>query len=138
MDYSSSPAKTPASTGTRVSQLDLARFYADRGWAVLPLHTVRMRACSCAAGPACARPGMHPIDGLDAAAATTDHTAITAWWGATPEANIGIATEGDAAHAFLAKRLGVPPERVTKEQASKLLDALSEAERANGAGDAAE
>ena len=48
---------------------------------------------------------------------------------------------GDAAHAFIAERLGCDPAKATREQASKLLDALSSEERsantnANGAGHA--
>ena len=49
--------------------------------------------------------------------------------------------EGDAARAFLAQRLGVDPARATRQQASRLLDALSEEERAQqsrGVDDAAE
>lgn len=48
--------------------------------------------------------------------------------------------EGQAAHAFLTSRLGVDPAKATREQASKLLDALSaEEHRLNhGNGHAAE
>jgi hypothetical protein len=44
--------------------------------------------------------------------------------------------EGDAAMAFLAQRLGGPPERATRDAASKLIDALAAEQRArstNGA-----
>ncbi|MFO0680535.1 MAG: hypothetical protein U0234_00725 [Sandaracinus sp.] len=49
--------------------------------------------------------------------------------------------EGDAAQRFLTERLGVDPARATREQASRLLDALSDEERqlrANGSAHAAE
>lgn len=49
--------------------------------------------------------------------------------------------EGSAAHTFLAERLGVDPAKATREQASRLLDALAKEERAhrlNGAEHAAE
>jgi hypothetical protein len=48
--------------------------------------------------------------------------------------------EGQAAHAFLTSRLGADPAKATREQASKLLDALSIEERqlVNGHGHAAE
>lgn len=50
---------------------------------------------------------------------------------------LALGHEGTAATAFLTKRLGVDIRYASKEQASKLLDELSEAERANGVGDAA-
>lgn len=49
--------------------------------------------------------------------------------------------EGDAARAFLTQRLGLDPAKATREQASRLLDALSQEERvhrSNGVDDAAE
>ncbi len=44
--------------------------------------------------------------------------------------------EGDAAHRFLTERLGCDPARATREQASKLLDALSAEEHKRGGRDA--
>jgi hypothetical protein len=46
--------------------------------------------------------------------------------------------EGHDAAGFIAQRLGVEVERATKEQASKLLDALVREQRANGGDHAAE
>ncbi len=52
---------------------------------------------------------------------------------------LALGHEGNAAHVFLAERLGVDPSKATREQASRLLDALSAEERhtrTNGAGHA--
>lgn len=55
---------------------------------------------------------------------------------------LALGHEGDAARAFLTQRLGVDPAKATREQASRLLDALSQeervAQRASGADHAAE
>lgn len=54
---------------------------------------------------------------------------------------LALGREGPAAHAFIAERLGVDPAKATREQASRLLDALAQEERAqqgNGAEHAAE
>jgi hypothetical protein len=53
---------------------------------------------------------------------------------------LALGFEGEAAREFLVERLGADPEKVTKEQASRLLDELSAEERrhGNGAGNAAE
>ena len=45
---------------------------------------------------------------------------------------MNLGHEGNAAHTFLAHRLGMDPAKATRDQASKLLDALSVEERAAG------
>lgn len=54
---------------------------------------------------------------------------------------LALGYEGDAAHKFIFERLGVEPAKASREQASKLLDALSAEERSlasSGAANAAE
>jgi hypothetical protein len=64
--------------------------YAQRGWRVLPLHTVREDGCAC--GFSCHSPGKHPRTTNGLTDATTDPAAIDLWWGRAPDANVGIAT----------------------------------------------
>ena len=78
------------STSPKKSALE----YARRGWAVLPLHTVKNGICCCAQGASCKRPGKHPrtINGVKDA--KTDRDEIKTWWKKWPDANIGVATGG--------------------------------------------
>src|SRR5262249_25152420 len=74
--------------------VDNALAYAARGWAVLPLHSVRDGRCTCGS-PGCARPGKHPIGTLvprGVKDATTDPDTILRWGAECPSANVGIAT----------------------------------------------
>ena len=65
--------------------------YARLGLAVLPLHTIRDGACTCAAGVNCKSPGKHPLaDGVHSA--TTDVAKVERLWRENPDANVGIAT----------------------------------------------
>jgi hypothetical protein len=73
------------------NMLDAALAYAQRGWAVLPLHTVRNGQCSCG-NTTCSSPGKHPHTTHGVKDATTDKATIEQWWSQWPEANIGIAT----------------------------------------------
>src|SRR5579862_5524496 len=73
--------------------LEAALGYAQRGFAVFPLHEPGADGiCSC--GAACKSPGKHPRTSQGFKAATTDESQIRAWWTQWPEANIGIATGG--------------------------------------------
>jgi hypothetical protein len=75
----------------RVVMLDTALAYAQRGWAVLPIHTMINGTCSCGK-PSCSGPGKHPRTGHGVKDATTDEATIRRWWEQHPDANIGIAT----------------------------------------------
>lgn len=70
-----------------------ARWYARRGIAVFPCHTIENGACSC--GKACSSPGKHPVGSIvphGVSDATTDLQTIDQWWSLFPDANIGLAT----------------------------------------------
>lgn len=71
--------------------LEAALKYARAGLPVLPIHSIRDGKCSCHLGEACppANRGKHPAvkDGLYNA--TTDEAALTAFWAAFPDANVG-------------------------------------------------
>ncbi len=68
-----------------------AEAYAQRGWQVLPVHSVRSGRCTCGATD-CSSPGKHPRTEHGLRDATTDETVILEWWKRWPSANIGIAT----------------------------------------------
>lgn len=66
--------------------------YAQRGWAVFPVHTPTADGkCSCHRNN-CDRIGKHPRIGSGRNGATIDSELIERWWSTWPEANIGIAT----------------------------------------------
>ncbi len=69
--------------------------YAHRGWPVLPLHRPTPSGCSCKDAD-CASPGKHPRTRHGLADATTDPRRVAGWWRRWPDANIGVATGGDA------------------------------------------
>jgi len=67
--------------------------YVDRGWKVMPLHSiVRGEGCSCMEGINCRSAGKHPrtVHGLKDA--TLDKDLVRDWWRKWPDANVGIAT----------------------------------------------
>ncbi len=66
--------------------------YADRGWSVLPLHSIRDGSCTCASGRACQSPGKHPHTQNGVTDATTDAPTVADWWDLWPDASVGIAT----------------------------------------------
>ncbi|MCO5172388.1 MAG: bifunctional DNA primase/polymerase [Planctomycetes bacterium] len=73
------------------SMLDWALAYARRGWAVIPLHSPRTgRTCSCGKAT-CESQGKHPRTSHGVKDATTNEETIRMWWGAWPDANVGIA-----------------------------------------------
>ena len=71
--------------------LDHAIQYAEKGWAVLPLHSVINGKCTCGKDK-CQSAGKHPqtLNGLKSA--STDLDTINTWFKHWPKANIGIAT----------------------------------------------
>jgi putative DNA primase/helicase len=66
--------------------------YAKRGLHVVPMYPVKEGRCLCSKGKGCGRPGKHPMTNHGVKDATTNRDQIKAWWTATPNANIGIAT----------------------------------------------
>jgi len=71
--------------------VDHAVSYAEKGWHVLPLHSVINGKCTCGK-PSCTSAGKHPqtLNGLKAASVDID--TINTWYKHWPKANIGIAT----------------------------------------------
>ena len=65
--------------------------YARIGLAVVPMHTVNNRVCSCSKGSKCKSPGKHPWSSNGVKGATTNRKQIRAYWNAHPAANIGVA-----------------------------------------------
>jgi putative DNA primase/helicase len=81
------------SSGQTQPPLDAALEWAERGFPVLPLHSVDSHGqCSCL--KRCTRAGKHPrvAAGTDFAAATTEEDLVREWWARWPEANIGVPT----------------------------------------------
>ncbi|MCB0176121.1 MAG: bifunctional DNA primase/polymerase [Anaerolineae bacterium] len=66
-----------------------AKYYAQLGWSVLPLHWPEGRGCSCHR-PDCASIGKHPRTEAGAYDANTDPDQIFQWWQRWPQANIGL------------------------------------------------
>lgn len=64
-----------------------------RGYAVLPLHSLRDGRCTCGASDC--KPGKHPRVTGGHKAASTDLAQVTSWWRTWPDANIGVATGRD-------------------------------------------
>lgn len=69
-----------------------AMSYGRRGWAVIPLHSIRDEGgCTCRKKEACPSPGKHPRVSGGVWAATTDVNQIARWWIRWPDSNIGVA-----------------------------------------------
>jgi hypothetical protein len=68
-----------------------ARYYANLGWAVFPVHIPTEAGCSCGRVE-CDSPGKHPRTRNGHVEATTEPDQIHQWWEQWPEANVGIAT----------------------------------------------
>lgn len=83
--------------GIRTLQ-ELAISYAERGWAIFPIQGVSQESpegpfnCDCPKRAKCENPGKHPLTPRGFQDATTNVNIIKAWWGNSPNANIGIAT----------------------------------------------
>lgn len=71
--------------------LSSALAYAERGWAVIPLHTPKGIGCSCNRSD-CKSIGKHPRTKRGLKDASIDEITIRRWWGMWPDANIGIVT----------------------------------------------
>ena len=69
--------------------LDAALKYAESGFAVLPLHTIRDGGCSCS-NINCRSAGKHPLLPHGLKEASTDEYTIRGWFAKWPDANIGL------------------------------------------------
>ncbi len=68
-----------------------AQTLANRGWPLLPLHTIRTSGhCSCSK-PICKKPGKHPRTPNGLKDASCDSSLIARWWN-SGDSNIGIVT----------------------------------------------
>jgi putative DNA primase/helicase len=73
--------------------MEAAVAYAERGWAVIPLHGVNDDGtCTCHLGLECDSPGKHPLHRDWPEVATTDADQVRAWWESYRGAprNVGI------------------------------------------------
>ncbi|MCR9272545.1 MULTISPECIES: bifunctional DNA primase/polymerase [Mameliella] len=73
--------------------------YAQRGWAVFPVHGIVDGRCTCGSDD-CKSPGKHPVFPGGFKNATTDGETIRDWWSQVPDANVAIAT-GEASGIFV-------------------------------------
>lgn len=112
--------------------INYALDYARRGWAVLPLYTVKNGRCTCGK-PGCISPGKHPrLNGWQELPPADEET-IRRWWRQWPDSNLGIATgaksgfvvldvdgdEGEASLAELENRYGRLPATVEQISGSR-------------------
>jgi putative DNA primase/helicase len=74
-----------------MKSIDHAIQYAERGWHVLPLHSVVDGKCTCGK-VGCTSAGKHPQTPNGLRSATIDLDTINTWFKYWPKANIGIAT----------------------------------------------
>ncbi|MFA9229888.1 MAG: bifunctional DNA primase/polymerase [Microgenomates group bacterium] len=74
-----------------MNMLEHALNYAERGWAVLPLHEIQEGRCACGK-PDCTSQGKHPKISGGLKSATFNAETIRQWWAQWPDANIGIVT----------------------------------------------
>lgn len=73
-------------------RLQAALTYANRGWPVIPLHSIEASGhCTCG-NIGCSRPGKHPRTKHGLKEATIDPAKIAEWWTCWPKANIGVVT----------------------------------------------
>jgi len=69
-----------------------AFYYANYGWPVVPLHSIkRDGGCTCERA-GCGSPGKHPRTRYGVKDASRDTVELSRWWQAWPNANVGIVT----------------------------------------------
>lgn len=78
-------------TKTRSMKLTQALHYAQKGWPVLPLHSIVEGICTCGKVD-CRNQGKHPLTANGLKDATNEADKIKAWWKQWPKANLGILT----------------------------------------------
>lgn len=81
-----------------MSRAKYAQRYAELGFRVVPLHSIKVDGgCTCeprADGKPCPSQGKHPRLPEWQKHATADAATITGWWERWPDANVGVATGG--------------------------------------------
>lgn len=65
--------------------------YAQRGWRIVPLHTIKRGNCTCKDGSSCKNAGKHPRTANGVKDATADPEVVRRWMTAYPETNWGLA-----------------------------------------------
>ena len=77
----------------KANMKESALAYAEEGFRVLPVHTLRGPiCCTCSERQSCVNPGDHPWNRLGVFGATRDPARIRQFWRHWPNANIGVAT----------------------------------------------
>lgn len=71
--------------------IDHALVYVERGFRVLPLHSIKDGLCTCGEKN-CPSPGKHPRTAHGVKDVTTDLDTARRWWEKWPNSNIGVAT----------------------------------------------
>lgn len=102
--------------GMEKNLVEKAFEYAQRGWKVFPLHTMKDLNCSCG-NVNCSSAAKHPHIKEWQNHCSCDSDEIRGWWNKWPDANIGIAT-GDASGFFV---LDVDPRHGGKESLQQLV-----------------
>src|SRR5262245_35241023 len=100
-----SPSSAQSAPHPDASRQFWAVYYVDRGWPVLPLHSVDRHLCSCS-DVSCKSPGEHPRSTCDVPNAS-DPEQIRRRWDQSPDANIGIATGVNSGLLVLAVDTGL-------------------------------
>lgn len=102
--------------------IDAALKYAERGWPIIPLHSIKDDTCTC--NKSCSSPSKHPRLRNGVKGATTNQSIITKWWGKWPDANIGIATGKQSGLIVL----DVDPDHGGSDSLQELTDSYGELE----------
>lgn len=105
------------------SLLSAALEYAQKGFAVFPIHSVRDGACSCGKSECGRNTAKHPRTPQGFKDATRDPERIRAWWTEWPDANIGIATGAPSGVIVVDVDEGLKPDG-TKKNGEEVLRAL--------------
>ncbi len=98
------------------TMVEKALEYADRGWKVVPLHTVKNALCSCG-NLQCTSAAKHPRIKEWQIHCSSAAGEIKDWWQKWPDANVGLAT-GKASGFFV---LDIDPRHGGKESLQKLV-----------------
>lgn len=99
------------------TMISIATEYAERGWKVLPLHSMKNSSCTCE-NAHCASAAKHPRVKEWQKSDAPDAAKINEWWSRWPDANIGIAT-GNASRLFV---VDIDPRHNGKESFQKLIE----------------